>query len=343
MNATTHHMHSPISPYTQQSKSSFSAPHHRYPASPAMSPPRQQPSARGLGLYPVVSMAPSHQPSVSPLVASPQSESWSQAPPMEGEYTTAQPSDILSAAFDPFSGFPASSSGMVGPQSPEAPGLEFCQTPPSSNLQSHRGSVSSYAPSDGSDRAYTPRGRPEDAAEWYSTAASEHVLQRASTQSSIPYTPSSTLPSQTEDIYRPHPEEVFRPSQATAWSKGNTEAYISELHASPDGRLPRFEMNPLLPNMARIKKKRQRTTPEEATHDCKVCGKLFKRSYNWKSHMETHNPDRKYPHPCTATMGDQPCTKKFQRKTDLDRHFDSVSLSPRSKCAYSLNPTSRST
>ena len=41
--------------------------------------------------------------------------------------------------------------------------------------------------------------------------------------------------------------------------------------------------------------------------------------------METHNPDRKYPHPCTATVGDTPCTKKFQRKTDLDRHYDSVS------------------
>ena len=330
MNGTAHQMPSPVSPYTNHHKGSFSAPHHhRYPVSPAMSPPRQPAPAQGLGLYPV-SMAPSHQATVSPLVASPQSEAWSQAPAMDAEYSASQPSDMLSAAFDPFSGFPTTSNtGMVGPSSPEAPGLEFCQTPPSSNIQSHRGSVSSYAPSDGSERAYTPRAKADDAAEWYSSAASEHVLHR-STQAAVPYTSSATtLPSQTEDLYRPQPaqaEDLYR-AQATEWSKDNTAAYITELHATPDGRLPRFEINSLLPSVTRIKKKRQRTTPEEATHDCKVCGKLFKRSYNWKSHMETHNPDRKYPHPCTAMIGDQPCSKKFQRKTDLDRHYDSVSTS----------------
>ncbi|KAL8636424.1 MAG: hypothetical protein Q9226_009257 [Calogaya cf. arnoldii] len=78
--------------------------------------------------------------------------------------------------------------------------------------------------------------------------------------------------------------------------------------------------------VSQIKTKRQRTTPEEATHECRICGKSFKRSYNWKAHMETHNPDRKYPHPCTATVGDTSCTKKFQRKTDLDRHYDRVHL-----------------
>ena len=327
MNATAHQMPSPVSPYTRQGKASFSAPQQRYPVSPAMSPPRQPAAVQGLGLYPC-SMPPSHQATVSPLVASPQeAEAWSQAPPMDAEYSASQPSDILSAAFDPFSGFPTGpNTGMVGPSSPEAPGLEFCPTPPSSNIQSHRSSVSSYAPSDGSDRAYTPRTKVED--EWYQPAASDHVLHRT-TQPAVAYAPNSTtLPSQTEDLYRPHAthaDDLYR-AQATEWSKDNTAAYISELHATPDGRLPRFEINSLLPSVTRIKKKRQRTTPEEATHDCKVCGKLFKRSYNWKSHMETHNPDRKYPHPCTAMIGDQPCTKKFQRKTDLDRHFDSVSL-----------------
>ena len=72
--------------------------------------------------------------------------------------------------------------------------------------------------------------------------------------------------------------------------------------------------------------RRQGTMPEEAIHECRICGKLFKRSYNWKSHLETHNPERKYPHPCTAVVGNQPCTKKFRRKTDLDRHYDHVRL-----------------
>ena len=84
---------------------------------------------------------------------------------------------------------------------------------------------------------------------------------------------------------------------------------------------------PAVSSTKHVKKRRQRTTPEEATHDCRVCGKLFKRAYNWKSHMETHNPERKHPHPCTAMVGNQPCAKKFQRKTDLDKHYDSVRLS----------------
>ena len=93
---------------------------------------------------------------------------------------------------------------------------------------------------------------------------------------------------------------------------------------------PKFDQGPILPGTSSgdpPKKKRQKTTADEATHECGICSKLFKRSYNYKSHMETHNPDRKYHHPCTAKIGDTPCTKRFQRKTDLDRHYDSVGRS----------------
>ena len=45
--------------------------------------------------------------------------------------------DIFSADFDPFSGFPASPRiGVMDEHSPEAPGLEYCQTPPGSNFES---------------------------------------------------------------------------------------------------------------------------------------------------------------------------------------------------------------
>ena len=73
------------------------------------------------------------------------------------------------------------------------------------------------------------------------------------------------------------------------------------------------------------RKKRHLIPVEEAAHECKVCGTLFKRSYDGNSHMETHNPEHKW-HPCIAIVGDQPCTKNFQRKSDLDRHHDSVHL-----------------
>ena len=79
-------------------------------------------------------------------------------------------------------------------------------------------------------------------------------------------------------------------------------------------------------------------TPEEATYrECQVCGKLFQRSYNWKAHMETHNPERKYPYPCTAMVGNAPCTKSFQRKIALDRHFDSVSFANACRSDLSSN------
>ena len=84
---------------------------------------------------------------------------------------------------------------------------------------------------------------------------------------------------------------------------------------------------PAVSSSKHVKKRCQTTTPEEATHDCYICGKVFKRAHNWKSHMETHDPERKWAHPCTAMVGNQPCAKKFQRRADLDRHYDSVRLS----------------
>ena len=309
MDAAARSMPSPAHSYTEMMKPSMSQ--DCFPASTAASLSTPQSArAQGLGLY---SMPDAPQSTIAPtMMPSPESEPWSGASSLEPEYAPASHNDILPAAFDPFSGMPT---GGYSPEGP--PPLEFCATPPSSHLQSHRGSVSSYAPSDVEDagpHAYTPRGKVEDAGEWYHSAGSEHVLQRAVSHGPPAlYTgPSSAMP-HTEDLYGP-PE----------WSKGPAGTPAVGYLGDRSNSVPRFDVSGVLPSM-RIKKKRQRTTPEEATHDCSVCGKLFKRSYNWKSHMETHNPDRKYPHPCTAMVGDQKCSKKFQRKTDLDRHYDSVS------------------
>ena len=323
MHLTPQSMRSPVSPYDQQSKQSFSAQPACYPKSPRHDSvsTEHQPN-RGLGLF-GCSLPPS-QPIVTELPPSPQtSEAWSHSSMMEQDYaqSSSQPPDIFSAAFDPFSGFStASNTGMANVHSPEAPGLDYCQSPPSSNVQSHRGSVSSsYSEAEsfsqhGSNLHYTPRVKVEDTTEWYPAAGNEQVLQRAVTTQGLPTYPTiSPINGHTEDLYR---------SQSGEWPKADGAAYMNP---SSDGRLAQFDVQPILPSVTRIKKKRQRTTPEEATHECRVCGKLFKRSYNWKSHMETHNPERKYPHPCTQMIGNTPCTKKFQRKTDLDRHVDSVS------------------
>ncbi|KAB5585372.1 hypothetical protein GE09DRAFT_23964 [Coniochaeta sp. 2T2.1] len=78
---------------------------------------------------------------------------------------------------------------------------------------------------------------------------------------------------------------------------------------------------------------RRLTTREEANFQCEVkgCGKLFSRSYNFKAHMETHDEKREYPFPCMA----DDCNKKFVRKTDLQRHHQSVHMKERNhKCDY---------
>lgn len=78
---------------------------------------------------------------------------------------------------------------------------------------------------------------------------------------------------------------------------------------------------------------RKLTSKEDANFECPVegCGKLFSRSYNYKTHMQTHQEKRAYPFPCLV----QDCTKKFVRKTDLRRHHQSVHMKERNyKCEF---------
>ena len=321
MTLTPQSMRSPVSsPYNQHSKQSFSSQRPFYPTTPQLEPSSlESVQNRGLGLF-NCSLAPS-QSTVNALPPSPQpSDGWSHSSMMDQDFPqSSQPPDIFTAAYDPFSGFSAASNtGMVSGRSPEAPGLVYCQTPPDTNLPSHRSSVSSsYTPTEaythnGSGLLYTPQVKVEDASEWYPSVGNGPIIHRGlATQGLTNYSnnisPASAAP-------------------AGEWPKPALTGYPIELRSTDDSAVQKYNIPSIPSNFTRTKKKRQRTTPEEATHECRVCGKLFKRSYNWKSHLETHNPERKYPHPCAHVIGDTPCTKKFQRKTDLDRHVDSVSL-----------------
>jgi hypothetical protein len=79
--------------------------------------------------------------------------------------------------------------------------------------------------------------------------------------------------------------------------------------------------------------RRTLTSKKDANYQCqeKGCGKYFSRSYNFKSHMQTHDQDREYRYPCEVPD----CTKKFVRNTDLQRHHQSVHTKERNhKCDY---------
>lgn len=281
---------SPQSMHSPVSSISQSPRHHTTASQP------ESTIVRGLGLICPIGMS---TPSiVHDLPPSPQpSGSWSHNPQ---DFTqSSQPPDIYTDDFYVFANYSApSNTAMISAQSP--PELDYGHSTPGSNFGSHRGSVSpSYSPSEsisetGHPLLFTPpRVKIEEArGGWYPHPGNEH-----SPYSLMP----SPLSAPAEDI-RHVPND---------WQKPVDASYC---------RVP-----PYVTGKPRVR--RRRTTAEEATHECAICGKLFKRSYNWKSHMETHNPHRTYPHPCKAMIdATTPCGKKFQRKTDLDRHTDSVHL-----------------
>ncbi|KAL9599482.1 MAG: hypothetical protein Q9219_003821 [cf. Caloplaca sp. 3 TL-2023] len=262
MNSTSQSMRSPVSPFNHQTKQSLMPQRPYYP----MTPQPENSRHRGLAIFGCSLQQPQSNVQQQ-LPPSPQpSDGWSHSSVMDHDFPQSwHPPDLSTAAYDPFSGFSASpNTGMMSGSSPEVPALGYCQTPPSTNLPSHRSSVSSsYTPSEGysqqsSDFTYTPRVKVEDATEWHPTAGNEYGLQRSmTTQCLTPYsTGVSPVTPAGEDVYR-HVE----------WPKSGAPAYPAGLQSNPESRLRRMEPASVLPSVNRTKKKRQRTTPEEATHE----------------------------------------------------------------------------
>lgn len=125
--------------------------------------------------------------------------------------------------------------------------------------------------------------------------------------------------------------------QSPAWSKSELDAESYYHHSPPVGDSGLSSQGPkraghLKQNRPK-RAQRKLTTAEDANYQCEVkgCGKLFSRSYNYKAHMETHDEKREYPFPCPVPD----CNKKFVRKTDLQRHNQSVHVKERNhKCDY---------
>ncbi|PNS18650.1 hypothetical protein CAC42_5189 [Sphaceloma murrayae] len=70
------------------------------------------------------------------------------------------------------------------------------------------------------------------------------------------------------------------------------------------------------------RKRRTYASEESGKHQCHICKQYFRRSYNLKAHMKTHDPSRLRAFVC----GQPSCNRSFERKADLTRHFESVHI-----------------
>ncbi|KAH0548064.1 hypothetical protein GP486_008195, partial [Trichoglossum hirsutum] len=236
--------------------------------------------------------------------------------------SSSQPPDIFSTAYDPFASIHSSSSNRPSyNDSPyrssigTLPGVKV--SPPPSCCYSHRSSFSSPCPPsevysrDSSEHGYTPEIKREGSHDWASSSDnSSHARTTLSRQELLMVSKAPSGVSLGADAY-------LRENSPKDSKYSVSENHNGQILSLEGDRYKSESSRPLIiTNSARIRKRRQLTSPNEATHECKICGKLFGRSYNFKAHLETHDPTRAYPHVCDY----KDCEKKFVRKTDLTRH-----------------------
>ena len=291
----------------------------------------QSASDQGLGLYECQLLNASRS-EVNVLPPSPQSPGPWMRPKVskaqKAQYSQAAAPDIFSAAYDPFASihshgqlpFVATALSSTPSNVPD-----LSSSPTSSCNMSTRSSFS-FAPVDGGPRNeavrnHGHRAKDEGATEWM-------VGQGSDAQAQPRLTSHDYVSGQNTAYGAPLAEQAFEgtphwsdaPSRSGSGRPMEDGSYTTS--SSYDDQQRKYgEDGTVITNVARTRKRRQLTTAAEANHTCRVCGKLFGRSYNFKAHMETHDSGRVYAHPCLVKT----CGKKFVRKTDLTRHHQSVS------------------
>jgi len=346
MDLTPQSARSPSSPYRYTSNPQ---PLYEYP-SPAQSDSRYRStdSLQGLGLYSCPISGSNVEPGGS-IQSPPATNSWptGNSQHRDTPRSTQSTPNVLSAEYDPFAPFHPTvsaapySNDIYSTQPAEVTILPASPVP--SGNTSQRSSFSSAPASEiftqaGSSHSYTPRIKMEDHPDFVS---GHEAMMMSSPQlnQSIIVTSASSYPGSLEATYYHEP--------AMSWPK---------VEYAPTQDLPSLSSLPLPPydrrsesmerissgiqgqhrrpsTIARTRQPRKLTTKEDANFQCSVsgCGKLFGRSYNFKAHMETHDAGREYPFPCPIDN----CSKKFVRKTDLQRHHQSVHMKQRNhRCDY---------
>lgn len=339
---------------TPLSYSSNPEPHYEYP-SPAQSDSRFRSTEPlpGIGLYscsmPGSTVEESLNNSRSNIQVSTATNDWANTTLQQATTPRSSQgaSSILSAEYDPFAPYHNSIASSYTHDIYSAHTAEVAVLPvspvPSGNT-SQRSSFSSAPASEiftqaGSIHSYTPRIKMEEHHSEYATS-NESVMMSSPQISHTLLSTANPYPGSLDANY-------YNDQASLGWSKveyttSQDLPSISTLPIPPYGR--RSESNDRSSGkaldrrrgpstIARTRGVRKLTTKEDANFQCNVkgCGKLFGRSYNYKAHMETHDASREYPFPCPL----KDCNKKFVRKTDLQRHHQSVHMKQRNhRCDY---------
>jgi hypothetical protein len=248
--------------------------------------------------------------------------------------------NILSAEYDPFAPFHSDMGSSYAAALFNRRSTELSLPPASPSLSavaSHRSSFSSAPASETYSHSESypvlhPRIKIENRLEWSSDGSTCLVISAPQTVNSTLATSSSSYPVSLEDSF-------FQEHGGAGWPKDVTSdgpnSHTTTRHTMLGETFRYQETEPKGPfgNVARTRTPRKMTTREEANYQCKAkgCGKLFSRSYNFKAHMETHDSSRVHPFPCLLPD----CGKKFVRKTDLQRHHQSVHMKERNfRCDF---------
>lgn len=244
------------------------------------------------------------------------------------------PPNILSADYDPFAPLqsdmaPSYGSAVYTMQSIET--SRSLASPSPSAIASQRSSFSSAHASETYSNpepyhANYHQVKMENPFEWLPQSGGFAGTATSQPGYSELSNPATCFPGSVEDAF-------LQQSGAMGWPKSQSldgaSFPVSGGRRTPSetGSGPGSEPKGTLGNVARTRMPRKMTTREDANYQCKVkgCGKLFSRSYNFKAHMETHDTSRSYPFPCPLPE----CNKKFVRKTDLQRHHQSVHMKER--------------
>jgi Zinc finger, C2H2 type len=296
--------------------------------------PSQIPETQGLGIYEyrMLHALGDHDGSIQSLPPS-----TTTAPEFSDSYINPRQSsqsspNILSAEYDPFAPFHSDMGSSYASALFSRRSTEMSLPPGSPSLSVIASQRSSFSSAPGSETyshpdpypTFYPPVKMENNLQWTSDSNASLSITAPQTDSSILANSSSPYSVVLEDTFFNEPGGAGWPKVETLEGP-NSHATIS--HTTVNDIFPHQKTDRKGPSgsIVRTKPPRNKTTIANANFQCKVCGKLFSRSYNYKAHMETHDSSRVYPFPCPLPD----CSKKFVRKTDLQRHHQSVHMKER--------------